>query len=97
MRPAGLRPAGTTMSNVLSERSVVLRLEFSIADAVHQRGLLPVVAAALGAWFNRPRVPSELPAYLREDVGLPAIAEPVIWHSLPTIAIIPQRKRRGLS
>lgn len=84
-------------SNVLSERSVVLRLEFSIADAVHQRGLLPVLAAALAAWWKRPGVPSELPAYLREDVGLPPVAEPVQWHTLPTAALIPHRKRRSVT
>ena len=66
-------------SNVLSERSVVLRLEFSIADAVHQRGLMPVLAAALAAWWNRPRVPAELPSYLREDVGLPPADDAFQW------------------
>ena len=90
--------AGTQMSyNVLSERSVVLRLEFSIADAVHQRGLLPVLAAAFAAWWNRPRVPSELPSYLREDVGLPPVAEPVLWHTVPTASLIPHRKGRRLT
>ncbi|MDV3251804.1 hypothetical protein DevBK_10705 [Devosia sp. BK] len=84
-------------SNVLSERNFVLRLEFSIADAVHQRGIVPVIAAAVRAWWNRPRVPSDLPAYLRADIGLPPVAEPVIWHSLPAITIIPgfnERSRR---
>jgi hypothetical protein len=80
--------------NVLSERSVVLRLEFSIADAVHQRGLLPVLASAMSAWWNRPRVPSELPAYLRADVGLPPVAEPVLWHSVPTASLIPRSSKR---
>ena len=84
-------------SNALSERSVVLRLEFSIADAVHQRGLVPVLAAALAAWWNRPRVPSELPAHLREDVGLPPVAEPVQWHTLPTASLIPHRKGRRVT
>jgi len=83
-------------SNVLSERNVVLRLEFSIADAVHQRGLLPVLASALSAWWHRPRVPSELPAYLREDVGLPPVAEPIQWHSIPTASLIPSRSRRSV-
>lgn len=84
-------------SNVLSERSVVLRLEFSIADAVHQRGLMPVLAAALAAWWNRPRVPAELPAYLREDVGLPPAAEPVLWHTTPTASLIPYRRSRRVT
>ena len=39
----------------LPEGSIVLRLEFSIADAVHQRGLLSVIATAISAWWNRPR------------------------------------------
>jgi hypothetical protein len=83
--------------NVLSERSVVLRLEFSIADAVHQRGLLPVLAAAVAAWWNRPGAPSQLPAYLREDVGLPPVAEPLQWHTLPAASLIPHRKGRGIT
>lgn len=64
-------------SNVLDERSVVLRLEFSIADAVRQRGLGPVIAAALGAWWRqRPDRYVAVPAYLRADVGLdPAEAD----------------------
>ena len=91
-----MRLAGMKMSsNVLSERNVVLRLEFSIADAVHQRGLVPVLAAAMRAWWNRPRVPSNLPGYLRADVGLPEVAEPVVWHSLPSAMIIPSRQKRG--
>lgn len=90
-----MRLAGSEMSsNVLSERSVVLRLEFSIADAVHQRGLLPVLAAAFVAWWNRPGVPADLPAYLREDVGLAPVAEPVLWHTTPTAALIPYSKGR---
>jgi len=68
--------------DALNPRSVTLRLEFSIADAVAQRGLLPVLLAALRAWWSRPRLPPNLPAYLREDVGLPA--EAVHWLDLPT-------------
>ena len=56
----------------LPQGSVVLRLEFSIADAVHQRGLLSVLGSALSAWWNRPAMPVDLPDYLRQDVGLPA-------------------------
>lgn len=90
-----MRLAGTKMSyNVLSERSVVLRLEFSIADAVHQRGLLPVLVSAVSAWWSRPKVPSELPAYLRADVGLPPLAEPVLWHSASTASLIPRSSKR---
>lgn len=82
-------------SNVLSERNVILRLEFSIADAVHQRGLLPVLLAAVSAWWRKPPVPANLPAYLRADVGLPPVAEPVLWHTLPAATLIPRRGRRG--
>jgi hypothetical protein len=78
----------------LNERSVVLRLEFSIADAVHQRGLVPVIAAAVQAWLNRPRVPVDLPAYLREDVGLPPAYEPVTWHSVSGRSDLPEPLRR---
>lgn len=59
--------------NALNEGSVVLRLEFSIADAVHQRGLFSVLRAAIAAWWNRPRISRavDLPERLRADIGLP--------------------------
>ena len=87
------------MSNAtLPEGSVVLRLEFSIADAVQQRGLLSVVGSAIAAWWNRPRVPSDLPDYLRADVGLPpADTSPLLWYSVPStpaIASLPRRRRQ---
>ena len=65
--------------NALNEGSVVLRLEFSIADAVHQRGLSPVLRAAIAAWWNRPGRPDDLPARLRADVGLPPDIRPAFW------------------
>ena len=80
--------------NMPSEGSVVLRLEFSIADAVHQRGLLSVLGAAISAWWDRPRLPSSLPAYLREDVGLSPIAEPAHWLDVPRHQGIPDPLRR---
>ena len=83
-------------SNVLSERNVILRLEFSIADAVHQRGLVPVLAAAVGAWFNRPRAPVDLPKYLRADVGLPEAADPIEWHSVSALSLIPPKRGRAV-
>ncbi|MGV8832462.1 MAG: hypothetical protein ACOH2N_10835 [Devosia sp.] len=69
--------------NSLPEGSVVLRLEFSIADAVQQRGLLSVLGTAIAAWWNRPRVPADLPDYLRADVGLPPLNVPRHWLDLP--------------
>ncbi|MHA6298486.1 hypothetical protein [Devosia sp. CAU 1758] len=67
-------------SNVLDERSVVLRLEFSIADAVHQRGLVPVLASAIRAWWAmRPVRYAPVPDYLREDVGLPPAEDRFRW------------------
>ena len=80
--------------NTLPEGSIVLRLEFSIADAVHQRGLLSVLGTAIGAWWNRPRVPANLPAYLRADVGLPPGAEPAHWLDVPSRSGIPDPLRR---
>ena len=67
------------IDQALPERSVVLRLEFSIADAVHQRGLLPVLASALRAWWTRPKLPQNLPAHLRADIGLPPATAPAHW------------------
>jgi hypothetical protein len=70
-------------SNVLDGRSVVLRLEFSIADAVRQRGLVPVIGAAVRAWWAmRPVSYDQVPAYLREDVGLPSANEPAHWSGI---------------
>ena len=64
-------------SNVVEERSIILRLEFSIADAVRERGIAAVIGEALRAWWAQsPRRYSDVPAYLREDVGLPAAEEP---------------------
>jgi len=64
-------------------RSVVLRLEFSIADAVTQRGLVPVLFEAIRAWWTRPRLPPNLPANLRADVGLPPEGKQVYWMDIP--------------
>ena len=80
--------------NTLPEGSVVLRLEFSIADAVHQRGLVSVLGAAISAWWNRPRMPAHLPAYLRDDLGLPPAASPPHWLDIPVNQTIPPPLRR---
>ncbi|MET3926534.1 hypothetical protein [Devosia sp. 2618] len=74
--------------------SVVLRLEFNIADAVHQRGLLAVMGAAISAWWNRPRLPSNVPGYLREDIGLPPDANPSHWLDIRANSSIPGPLRR---
>lgn len=66
-------------TNVLDRDSVVLRLEFSIADAVNQRGLLPVIAAALVAWWRKPPRPGPIPAHLRGDLGLPPDDGYLVW------------------
>ena len=66
--------------DVLNERSVVLRLEFSIADAVRDRGLLRVLGAAFRAWWAlQPRGYSEVPPGLRADVGLEPLARSSHW------------------
>lgn len=80
--------------NPLSEGSIVLRLEFSIADAVHQRGLLSVMAAALAAWWNRPRMPNHLPDSLRADVGLPPAEGALLWYSVPSRPAVPRLDNR---
>lgn len=80
--------------NTLPEGSVVLRLEFSIADAVHQRGLFAVLGAAISAWWNRPRVPSDLPDDLRADVGLPSRASAAHWTDISMRSGIPDPLRR---
>jgi len=71
------------MSHTLDQRSVVLRLEFSIADAVQQRGLMPVLVEAVRAWWSRPRLPPNLPDNLRSDVGLGPAREPIYWMDIP--------------
>ena len=82
--------------DALDPRSIVLRLEFSIADAVHQRGLVSVIATAISAWWNRPRLPSNLPAYLRADVGLPPAPEASHWLQLSAMGIPDPLRRHGM-
>ncbi len=73
-------PEKTMSLNTLSEGAVVLRLEFSIADAVRQRGLFPVLGAALRAWWDQqPTRYCDVPSGLRADVGLQAEEEPAHW------------------
>ena len=88
------RPETIMSYNSLSEGSVVLRLEFSIADAVHQRGLLSVIGSAISAWWNRPRLPADIPANLRMDIGLSPLAETAHWLDIPSRSGIPDPLRR---
>jgi hypothetical protein len=88
------RPETIMTYQSLPEGSVVLRLEFSIADAVHQRGLFAVLGAAISAWWSRPRVPSDLPDDLRADVGLPSRANAAHWTDIPMRSGIPDPLRR---
>jgi hypothetical protein len=70
-------------SNVLEGRSVVLHLEFSIADAVRHRGLGAVLVAAIGAWWRQqPSQPTYVPASLRADVGLDPVDDPAHWTAI---------------
>lgn len=78
----------------LPEHRIVLRLEFSIADAVHQRGLVPVIITALRAWWTRPRMPQDIPAHLRADMGVPPVAGRAHWLDIPGGTHIPDPLRR---
>lgn len=55
----------------VSQPPIVMKLEFSIADAVRQRGLIAVLVAAISAWAEQKQNYPEVPHYLRADVGLP--------------------------
>lgn len=83
-------------SNVLNERSVVLRLEYSIADAVRHRGLFAVIGAAVAAWWAQgaQSSPPQIPASLRADVGLPDAEDPLIWYAMPPMAVVPKLEKR---
>ena len=65
--------------NALNEGSVALRLDFQVIKAVHHRGLPRVLRVALVAWWNRPRIPHDLPARLRADMGLPPAPKSMFW------------------
>lgn len=78
----------------LPQGSVVLRLEFSIADAVYQRGLVSVLASAVVAWWNRPQLPRHIPARLRADIGLSPVAEAAHWLDIPARSGMPDALRR---
>lgn len=80
--------------DTLPKGSVVLHLEFSIADAVYRRGLFPVLGAAIAAWWSRPALPADLPAYLRTDVGLPPAQDPAHWLDIGARRDMPLPLRR---
>lgn len=88
------RPETVMSYNATPEGSVVLRLEFSIADAVHQRGLLSVMATAIAAWWNRPQLPDDLPEGLRADVGLEPHSRAAHWSDYNVSPGIPDPLRR---
>ena len=88
------RPETIMSYDSLPKGSVVLRLEFSIADAVYQRGLFSVLGAALSAWWSRPKLPANVPAYLRADIGLPPEVAPAYWLDIGASRAIPAPLRR---
>jgi hypothetical protein len=64
--------------NALDQRSVSLRAENPI-----RRTMLSRLIAAAIAWWTRPRLPANLPDYLREDIGLPPQHQPAYWLQIP--------------
>jgi hypothetical protein len=68
--------------NALDEGSAMLRLDFEVAKAVHLRGFASVLRVALVAWWNRPRIPRDLPVRLRVDMGLPPAPKSMFWPEL---------------
>lgn len=54
--------------DALDYRAVTVR---HVTNAVYHQGLFSVLRLALRAWWNRPRLPHDMPARLREDMGLP--------------------------
>jgi hypothetical protein len=75
--------------NALNEGSVALRLDFQVVKAVHYRGFLQVLRVAVVAWWNRPRLPPDLPARLREDMGLPPDDREPYWPKPSSDPLIP--------
>ena len=65
--------------DVHEDGSVLLRLEFYAMRAVHQRGLGAVLRVVFAAWWNRPRIPTDLSPRLRADMGLPPDTARKFW------------------
>jgi hypothetical protein len=75
--------------NALDEGSALLRLDFQVTKAVHFRGLPQVLRVALVAWWNRPRIPRDMPARLRADMGLPPAPKSMFWPEPDDIGPLP--------
>lgn len=65
--------------DALTDGSVRFRHDVHVTRAVHHRGLVAVLRVALAAWWTRPRIPPDLPARLREDMGLPPAPRSIFW------------------
>ena len=65
--------------DALNEGSNALRLHYNVVEAVHYRGLPAVLRVAFVAWWNRPRIPPDMPARLRADMGLPPAPRSMFW------------------
>lgn len=65
--------------NALDEGSTLLRLEFDARNVIHHRGLFAVLRAVAVVWWNRPRIPPNLTARQREDMGLPPARHSFFW------------------
>ena len=65
--------------DALNEGSNALRLHYNVVEAVHHRGLPAVLRVAVVAWWNRPRIPHDMPARLRADMGLPPAPKSMFW------------------
>ena len=72
--------AGSLMSiDVLTDVGAVLRHDVHVTRAVHHRGLFRVLRVALVAWWTCPRIPPDMPARLRADMGLPPAPKSMFW------------------
>lgn len=65
--------------DAFTDGSVVWRHDVHVTRAVHYRGLFRVLRVALAAWWTRPRIPPDLPARLRADMGLPPAPRSMFW------------------
>jgi len=75
--------------NALDEGSSLLRLEFYARNVVHHRGLFAVLRVVATAWWNRPRIPPNLTARQREDMGLPPARHRPFWPEPSEDPVVP--------